>query len=235
MAKSVKRILFHSFGIAAVCGALAAGASAQASKPKAKPLATPPVLSPAEIISRADDYVEPRTVETSISKSVASAELSDSETIKKLNERIKTLESSKGTQKADKDENQKRLLLNLDILTRAEQRSESLRKQVFEMIEKENSVKGRLDQIEIEMRPEAIERALQLQGSMKPEEVRENRRRTLDAERRNLTSLLLDIQGTRANLSSNLLKADTMVEKIRTKLERDIDDTFLKDDPIENL
>jgi hypothetical protein len=233
MANSIQRILINSCGVAAVCAALAGGAFAQASRTRPKPLATPPVLSPAEIVSRADDYVEPRVgLDAAADRPLTAPVASDSETIKKLNDRIKLLES---TQKAEKDESQKRLLLNLDILTRAEQRSESLRKQVFEMIEKENSVKTRLQQIEIDMRPEAIERSLQLMGSMKPEEVRENRRKSLDAERSNLSALLNDIQGTRSNLSLSLQKADAMVEKIRIKLEKDIDESFLKDDPSDRL
>jgi hypothetical protein len=134
----------------------------------------------------------------------------------------------------DKDEKQKRLLLNLDILTRSEQRSESLRKQLFEMIEKENTVKTRLDQLEIDIRPESIERSLQLSGSMKPEEVRENRRKSLAAERSNLQSLLAEIQNTKSTINVNLQKSEAMVEKIRIKLEKDIDDSFLKDDDPQN-
>lgn len=234
MAKFIKRILIGTAAFAAIGAALMADSAAQTIKPKPKPLATPPVLTSAEIISRADDYVEPRVVEMPALKQAPASEPaeSDSDTIRKLTERIKQLESN---QKVDKDETQKRLLLNLDILTRAEQRSESLRKQVFEMTEKENTVRARLDQIELDMRPEAIERTLQLAGSMRPEEVRDSRRKSLDAERRNLNALMTDIQQTKATLSLNLQKADVMVEKIRTKLEKDIDDSFLKDDPTDKF
>lgn len=200
---------------------------AQTGKAKPKPLATPPVLTGAEVISRADDYVsvpvsQPKTSE----KPAEAASPSESEIVKELTERIKRLEAS---QKVDKDEKQKRLLLNLDILTRAEQRSESLRKQMFEMIEKENAVKARLDQLEIDMRPDIIERALQLNGSMRPEEVREAKRKSLAAERTNLQALLTEIQNTRSNLSLNLQKAETIVEKLRLKLEKDIDDSLSED------
>jgi Nnf1 len=156
----------------------------------------------------------------------ADATASESEIVKELTERIKKLEAS---QKVDKDEKQKRLLLNLDILTRAEQRTESLRKQMFEMIEKENAIKARLDQLDIDMRPDVIERALQLNGSMRPEEVRESRRKTLNAEKANLQSLLTEIQNTRSNLSLNLQKAEAVVEKLRAKLEKDIDDSLVED------
>ena len=141
--------------------------------------------------------------------------------------RVKKLES---TQKNDYDEKQKRLLLNLDILTRSEQRAEALRKDLFEMIEKENAVKSKLDQIEYDIRPEMIERTLQLAGSMRPEEIREMKRKSLLAEKANMQAIMVQIQATRANLATNVEKADALVEKLRTKLEKDIDDA-LADDP----
>ena len=75
-----------------------------------------------------------------------------------------------------------------------------------------------------------IERALQLSGSMRPEEVRDARKKSLTLERTNLQSLLTEIQSTRANLATSVQKADELVEKLRTKLEKEIDDS-LKDDP----
>ncbi len=196
------------------------------SKSKPKPLATPlPTLTGAEIISRAEDFNEPKTTEQPV---IEKPVTSNSARIAELTERIKKLEA---TREATYDEKQKRLLLNLDILTRAEQRSESLRKQLFEMIEKENSIKMRIDQIDLDARPEAIERTLQLAGSLRPEEVRDTRRKTLLAEKNNLNSLLLQIQTNRTNLETSVTKADQMVERLRIKLEKDIDESFLKDEP----
>lgn len=214
--------------IAMITAVLAATVVAQTSKPKAKPkpLATPPpVLTGAEIVSRTEDQIDVPTPEP------VEPEARPSSDTKELSDRIKKLEAGRSAQY---DEKQKRMLLNLDILTRAEQRSESLRKQLFEMIEKESSVKNRLDQIDYESRPENIERPLYMAGSMRPEEVRENRRRSLAAEKTNLQLLLTEIQTARANISSSLLKADLMVDRLRLKLEKDIEDSFLKEDGPEN-
>ena len=227
----------RSFGnnvlILAIVGMLSFTADAQSTKSTPKPMATPPGLTGAEIISRASDYSEP-TVTKAPSKQTPTDKSADKTTttnaaarIKELTERIGKLEAAP---KNDYDEKQKRMLLNLDILTRAEQRSESLRKQLFEMIEKESAIRTRLDQIELDSRPEMIERSLQMAGSMKPEEIREFRRKSLLAERANLQALLGEIQSTRASLASNLEKSEAMVEKLRTKLEKDIDESFLKDD-----
>ena len=227
----------RSFGnnvlILAIVGMLSFTADAQSTKSTPKPMATPPVLTGAEIISRASDYSAPPVTsqpapQKSTDKSADRSTTPNSAArIKELTDRIAKLEAAP---KNDYDEKQKRMLLNLDILTRAEQRSESLRKQLFEMIEKESSVRTRLDQIELDSRPEMIERSLQMAGSMKPEEIREFRRKSLLAERANLQALLGEIQSTRSSLAGNLEKSEAMVEKLRTKLEKDIDESFLKDD-----
>jgi len=140
--------------------------------------------------------------------------------IKELNARIKSLESGS---RNEYDEKQKRLLLNLDILSRAESRAESLRKQLFEIVEKESGVRTRLEQISFDARPEMIERSSVFVGSMRPEEIRDQRKKSLDAEKRNLESLLTQIQTSRASLEENVQKADFLVEKVRLKLDKEID------------
>lgn len=203
---------------------LASSLAAQTGRSKSKPLATPPptVLTGAEIISQGEENAEP--VATPVEKPLAKPATTNTERIKQLNDRVKKLEEG---QNNTYDENQKRMLMNLDILTRAEQREDSLRKQVFDMIEKENNIKARLDQIEFDIRPENIERTLLINGgSTRPEEIRESRKKSLGAERANLQSLLIQVQTTRVNLEANLLKAEQMVEKLRAKAEKDIDQSL---------
>lgn len=200
----------------------------QAPRNTPRPLATPPVriLSGAEIISRADEVmINPIVVPEPVDRDPNPVS-SQSTDVRDLLDRISRLEA---VDKKDPAAMQKRMLLNLDVLTRAEQRSEALRKQLFEMIEKENTVMGRIEQIEFDIRPEMIERTLQLAGSMKPEEIRDNRRKSLAAERSNLQSLLSEIQSTRTNLNQNLQRSETLVEKLRAKLEKDIDDALLSE------
>jgi hypothetical protein len=147
--------------------------------------------------------------------------------IEALRARLNALESSNSK---EADQKQKKLLLYLDILTKAEQRAESLRKQLFEMIEKESTVRTRLDSIDLDVRPESIEKNVAMAGSLRPEELRESRRKSLTAEKANLQTLLADIQRTRSVLDQNLTRADSLVERLRSKLDKDIDDA-LADDP----
>ena len=185
-----------------------------------------------QIISRAEDFpdTETQTVQTvQAPKTDPAADVQDENTelIKDLKTRVKNLESAK---KNDQDEKQKRLLMNLDILTKAEQRADSLRKQLFEMIEKESTIRTKLDLIENNIRPEAIDREIAFAGSMRPEDLRNMRKKNLEIERTNLQSLLVEVQKTKTNIDLNVQKADALVEKLRAKLEKEIDDA-LNDEP----
>jgi len=201
-------------------------------RPKQPVISPTPVQSYPVIISRAEDIPsENQPVVTEVAQPLTETvddkiDASDKR-IKELTTRIKSLES---TQKNEYDEKQKRLLLNLDILSRAEQRAESLRKQLFEIIEKESTVKSRLDQLTYDLRSENIERSAALAGSLRPEEIRDQRKKSLDAERKNSDALLTQIQNNRAVLELSVQKADLLVEKVRTKLEKEIDDALATDD-----
>ena len=216
-AATLLMLLIFSFSVAA-----------QNRKPKPKPLATPPVITGAEIIGQSSELTDPQIVEQPVERMPTRPTGTNTARIRDLNDRVNKLETER---KTGYDERQRMLLLNLDILTRAEQRSEALRKQVFEMIEKENAIKTRLDQLENDIRPDVIERTtVQIAGSLRPEEIREGRRKTLDGERRNLQSLLTQIENTHRSLDLALGRAEQLVDRLRTKLEKDIDDALLKEE-----
>ncbi len=184
------------------------------------------------IISRAEDFPDPDAPQKVIEKLPEPNGTADvnARVFEDLNNRIKSLETLK---KNDYDSKQRRLKLNLDILMVAESRAETLRKQLFDMIEKEGNIKTKLDQIENDIRPESIDRGVAFAGTLRPEELRNLRRRSLESERTNLQTLLAEVQRTRANLDLNLQKADLLVDKLRAKLEKEIDDALV-DEPKDN-
>jgi len=201
------------------------GGSAAVAQVRPTPTPTP---RDAEVISRADDFpMDDGRIYLPANPQATPEPKSDPTAA--LEERIRSLESEK---RDDPEAKQRRLLLNLDILTRAEQRVEALRKQMFEMIEKENSIRLRLDSIALDARPEMIERTVATMGSLRPEELREARAKQLAAEQANLQNLLTEVQRNRANLENSIQRAEDMVERIRVKLEREIDDAL--SDPATN-
>jgi Asp-tRNA(Asn)/Glu-tRNA(Gln) amidotransferase A subunit family amidase len=142
------------------------------------------------------------------------------EKYKALSARLKTLENRKV---GEYDDEQKKLLLSLDILTKTEERAENLRKKLIELVEKETEIQTKLEAIEYNLKPENIESSTALYGSLRPEEIREQRKINLQAEKRNFQTLLSQIQASRVNLEESVRKADLWVEKVRKKFEKQID------------
>lgn len=238
----MKLILFTAFIVLSCVFSGATQIDAQTSKKKkkttktTKTAVTPTPVSQQQtlplIVSRADEFPaqdQPIVTETQPVQTESTETKTENTTpsVDDLDARIKSLESSR---KNDYDTKQKRLLMNLDILTRAETRAESLRKQLFELIEKQNTLQIRIDQIGTDLQPAMIERYTAFAGSLRPEQVREARQKSLESEKRNLENLFNQIETSRKSLEDNLFKADYLVEKLRSKLEKDIDDALVEKD-----
>lgn len=116
------------------------------------------------------------------------------------------------------NDKQSRIAQNLALLTQAEQRAEGLRKQLLELIEKETSLRSRLVQIDEDMRPESIERALNPYGTTRTAELRETRRRALENDRRGYESLLNLTTQSRIRLDDDVKQADSLVSRLRQRV-----------------
>jgi hypothetical protein len=148
--------------------------------------------------------------------------------LREISEKVLAPGANTGGSASDK---QDRISRNLDLLTRTEQRAEVLRKQLFELIEKETSLKTRLVQLEEEMRPESIERTMNLVGSTRVAEMRDTRRRVLDNERKGIESLLIQTGQNRLRLEEDVKQADALVYRLRQRLFPLIDKEIEKIEP----
>ena len=146
--------------------------------------------------------------------------------LREMSERALT--SGSGDPATDK---QKGIAANLDLLTRAEQRAEVMRKQLIELTEKDASFKSRMAQLDEDLRPESIERFVNLSGSTRTLELREVRRRVLDAERRGIADLLNQTSQSRLRLEEDVKQADSMVFRLRQRLLPLIDKEIEKINP----
>jgi len=85
---------------------------------------------------------------------------------------------------------------------------EKLRSQLSDVQQKEGEIQARLRQVEEDIRPENIEKALALNGSTRPEELREQRRRQLESQRTNLQSQLDQLSQSRVRLETAIATAE---------------------------
>jgi hypothetical protein len=89
-----------------------------------------------------------------------------------------------------------------------EQSIESLRAQLLEAQGKEAELQARDQQLDEDLRPENIERSLALTGSTHPEELREQRRRQLEAEKARVRAQLDLLETSRTRLEAAIARAE---------------------------
>lgn len=133
----------------------------------------------------------------------------------RINEFLESVNKYKGVQLSEK---QQKLLFGYEILNQTEQLAATLRKSLIETGEREATIKRRIGQIQFDLRPENIDRSIQLQGTTKAEEARENRRRTLENERNTLQTLLFEVETSRIQISANLREAENFAQSFRKSL-----------------
>ena len=135
------------------------------------------------------------------------------QTINSLSTQVDRL-SDKLTQMQEND----RTRIDMERLTRAEQRAESLRAQQIDVESKLADLQSKLEQIDYQLRPENIERAGGY-GTVHPEEAREARRRQLENERSRVLAQIKILETSRTRLETSVATADAEVDSLRRKIE----------------
>lgn len=119
---------------------------------------------------------------------------------------------------------QQRTLINLERLTRAEQRAENLRAQLREVVKQEADLQARAEALEYDLRPESIERRAAVSGSSRPEEARAQLQRQLQSEQGRVRAQLEALTAGRQRLETAVANADTETERLRQLIDRDTND-----------
>jgi len=200
-----------------------------------KPVITNPTIAPPDstktpaetgdvkIISTADQTKEQssETLQgwkpkvTAPAPAPAEDEDTQSSSIKDLTNQVNRL-NNKLTQMQEDD----RYQLDMERLTRAEQRAEQIRGQLMDIQGKIADFEARLEQIDYALRPENIEAATQGYGSTRPEVARDTRRKQLESERGRVQAQLKLAETSRARLEVAVVNADAEVDNLRAKLEQ---------------
>lgn len=126
---------------------------------------------------------------------------------------------TKLTEKLNQMEEQQRSLVDIERLSRAEQRAEGFRAQLRDVQEKETDLQAQLDQLEYALQPENIERAVAMYGTTHPEQAREQRRKQLENQRAKVRDQFNQMEQSRVKLEAAIATADTEVETLRQRME----------------
>lgn len=103
-------------------------------------------------------------------------------------------------------------------LENEEQRGERLQLHLIEIGEKESPLLARMDQINQQVRPETIERAMAGVGSVHPEDAREEVRKRLANEKIRIQSQLDLLRQDRIRTQASLATTDAAILRLKQKL-----------------
>ena len=194
----------------------------------AQPVITnPPIAPPTETASSGDVKIISTADSTGTSEDPAQtteakkAKTADPEA-QEMQQTITTLSNqvNKLTDRLTQMQEDDRYQLDMERLTRAEQRAEQLRSQLIEAQSKIADFESKLEQIEWALRPENIEGSMAGYGSTKPEAARDARKKQLETERARVTAQLKLMETSRARLEVAVSNADAEVDHLRAKLNQ---------------
>jgi chromosome segregation ATPase len=191
----------------------------------ARPVVTNPTIitdeqdatsSDPKVISTADETVnESGEAGKAKKKKTATTDEEMQTTINALSNQVNKL-----TDKLTQMQSNERSLLDMERLTRAEQRSESLRSQQLETETKLADLQAQLDQVVYAVKPENIERSMAGYGTTRPEEAREARRRQLENEKLRLQAQIKILETSKTRLETAVANADAEVDMLRRRLQQ---------------
>jgi predicted nucleic acid-binding Zn-ribbon protein len=123
------------------------------------------------------------------------------------------------TNKINQMGDSQRQLVDLERLSRAEQRSASLWKELREVETQQADLQARAEEISYAMKPENIERSVAGYGTTRPEELREQRRKQLENEKARIDKQLEQLAANHTRLEQAVAGADAEVERLRKRLD----------------
>lgn len=135
---------------------------------------------------------------------------SSSDTVQSLRRQTERLSGQLSAMDAQQQD-----LTRLERLSREEGRAESLRSELQGVQEKEANLQARAEEIEYDLRPENIKRAIVTYGGQKKEDAVRQRRSALEAEMARVRELLQQLAESRARLEATIATADSEVERLR--------------------
>jgi peptidoglycan hydrolase CwlO-like protein len=92
--------------------------------------------------------------------------------------------------------------------TTAQEQAAKLRAQLNEVQARQTELQARLERLEEDLKPENIQNSLAGVGSTHPEELREQRRRQLETERKGVQAQLDQLAASRTRLETAIAEAD---------------------------
>jgi len=217
--RSIRQIAIAVLALFIIAGVSLVDSSAQRrrrrhrSRPSAPRITNPAIYQP----SPTDNANSSDTVNNNESTN-ANTQSPDPEAMKQT---IRSLSSQvdRLTEKISQMDEAQRSLVDLERLSRAEQRASSLRSELRDVQSKESDLQARAEEIDYALKPENIERSVAGYGTTHPEELREQRRRQLEGEKERVRKQLAQLASSHTQLEQAIAAADVELERLHKRLD----------------
>jgi hypothetical protein len=113
------------------------------------------------------------------------------------------------------NDKRQKIVTGLQALAAAEQRVITLQTFQVQLTKEMNDARGKLSQVDIDLRPRNIDRSVVFEGTTETEELRESRRQKLGAERTSLQQLITQLQNTWSQNNDDLRDAQALARNLR--------------------
>ena len=228
---SMRRLAIIGLAVFLIAGFFLVNSSAQRRRKRRS--SAPRITNPAIYQPSPSDNTNSNTTgtgeETASPEQISKPSRSASEDPEAMKQTIRTLSTQvdKLTDKITRMEEAQRSLVDLERLSRAEQRAAQLRAELRDVQTKEADLQAHAEDVDYALRPENIERATAGYGTTHPEELREQRRRQLESEKERVRKQLDQLAASRTRLEQAIAAADVETERLRQRLD-DADAAALK-------
>jgi DNA repair exonuclease SbcCD ATPase subunit len=188
-----------------------------------RPVVTNPAIAPSgseqdgseRIISTADENPADTNENGTQPKKKKVGDANMQQTIDALSNQVNRLND-----KLSQMQENERSLIDMERLTRAEQRAESIRAQMLDTESKLADLQARMDQVDYSLKPENIDRSIAGYGTVHPEEARDSRRRQLENEKARLQAQITLLENSRTRLQASLSTAEAEVDLLRRRMDQ---------------
>ena len=214
---SVRKLVITVFAVLLV-GGLLVDSAAQKRRRTRRRSSAPRITNPEIYQPSPGDNSNSNSSETSTNGNSNSSSSEDPESMKRT---IRTLSNQvdKLTDKLNDLQASQQSMVDLERLSRAEQRSAQLRTELSGVQAKKAELAAHLEDVEFALKPENIERATAGYGTTRPEEMREQRRRQLENERTRTQQQLDQLNASETRLQQAIATSDADLDRLQKKLD----------------
>jgi len=110
-------------------------------------------------------------------------------------------------------------MVDLERLSRAEQRSSQLRTELRDVEDKKANLEAHLEAVENDLKPENIERAVAGYGTTRPEELRAARQKQLENDRTRTRQQIDQLAASESHIQQAIATSDIEIDLLQKKLD----------------